>query len=375
MPPAERSAGPTHIPELDAFRGLAALGVVLFHAFPDVLFLGWSFVDLFFVISGYLITTIVLRHGNDGAFFTAFYWRRALRIWPVYYLVLVGVLAANALSTRGYATDSWWQYATFTQYLQGYWFAAPPPFVSTFSPSWSVAVEEQFYVAWPLLLSWLGPRRALPLAVGLVGVGVAGRWAGWNHNLLLSRPDGIVFGCVLAMVLADPAAVAARTRRALWWGGAVSALGVGALAIVFWGNPEPQWRPVSFTLFAAFYMCAIGLTVMHTGHRWLRVLRNPWLTRLGLVSYPLYLTHLPVMHFTPVLLARAGITSGVLLAGATWVGVFAAAIALHRFVERPALAMKSRWPYAGGVRKSRAAAERRPLPTIGPAAGLSRSAR
>ena len=348
MPPAARSPGTTHIPELDAFRGIAAVGVVLFHAFPAVFFLGWSFVDLFFVISGYLITSIVLRHGNDGAFFTAFYWRRALRIWPVYYLVLAGVLCANALSTRGYATDSWWQYVTFTQYLQGYWFAAPPPFVSAFSPSWSVAVEEQFYVVWPLLLSWLGPRRVLPLAAGLLVVGVAGRWAGWNHNLLLSRPDGIVFGCVLAMVLVDPAAVTVRTRRVLWWGGTVSALGVGVLARVFWGNPEPQWRPVSFTLVAAFYACAIGLSVVHTGYPGLHVLRHPWLKRLGLISYPLYLTHLPVMHYTPVLLARAGITSGALLTGATWVGVFAAAIALHRLVERPALAMKSRWSYAGG---------------------------
>ena len=348
MPPVARAPGTTHIPELDAFRGIAAAGVVLFHAFPAVFFLGWSFVDLFFVISGYLITSIVLRHGHDGAFFTAFYWRRALRIWPVYYLVLVGVLCANALSSRGYATDSWWQYVTFTQYVQGYWFAAPPPFVSAFSPSWSVAVEEQFYVVWPLLLWWLGPRRVLPLAAGLLGAGVAGRWAGWNHNLLLSRPDGIVFGCVLAMVLVNPAAVTGRTRRALWWGGTASALGVGVLALVSWGNPEPQWRPVSFTLVAAFYGCAIGLSVIHTGHPWLRVLRHPWLKQLGLISYPLYLTHLPMMHYTPVLLARAGITSGALLTGATWVGVFAAAIALHRLVERPALAMKSRWSYAGG---------------------------
>ena len=150
-----------------------------------------------------------------------------------------------------------------------------------------------------------------------------------------------------------PKGVAERTRRALWWGGAAGALGVGALALVSWGNPEPQWRPVSFTLVAAFYACAIGLTVVHTGHPWLHVLRHPWLTRLGLVSYPLYLTHLPVMHYTPVLLARPGITSDAVLTAATWVGVCAAAIALHRFVERPALAMKSRWSYAGDAREER----------------------
>jgi peptidoglycan/LPS O-acetylase OafA/YrhL len=354
MPPADRSAGTTHIPELDAFRGIAALGVVLFHAFPSVFFLGWSFVDLFFVISGYLITSIILRHGEDGAFFRAFYWRRGLRIWPVYYLVLVATLAANGLSSRGYPTDAWWQYATFTQNLEGYWFAEPPPFVHAFSPSWSVAVEEQFYVLWPLVLWCFGPRCVLPLGAALVGIGVAGRWAGWDHNLLLSRPDGIVFGCVLATLLFNRSAAAERMlSRSFSWGGAAAAAGVAVVATVFWRNPEPQWRTVSFTLFAALYACAIGLTVVHSGHPWLGVLRSRWLKGLGLLSYPLYLTHLPVMHYTPVLLARAGITSAALQSVATWIGIFAAAVVLHRFVERPALAMKARWPYASGPREAR----------------------
>ena len=354
MPPADRSAGTTHIPELDAFRGLAALGVVLFHAFPTVFFLGWSFVDLFFVLSGYLITSIILRHGNADSFFTAFYWRRALRIWPVYYLVLAGTMVANGMSSRGYPTDTWWQYATFTQYLQGYWFTVPPPFVSAFSPSWSVAVEEQFYVVWPLVLWWLGPRCVLPLAVGLIGVGVAGRWAGWNHNLLLSRPDGLVFGCALAALLFNRTSATERVlSRVFGWGGAAAAVGVALLATIFWRNPEPQWRPVSFTVFAAFYACVIGLTVIYSGHRWLALLRWPWLRRLGLISYPLYLAHLPVMHYVPVLMTRAGITSGALQVAATWVAVFTAAVVLHRFVERPALALKARWSYASGRREPR----------------------
>ena len=97
----------------------------------------------------------------------------------------------------------------------------------------------------------------------------------------------------------------------------------------------------------------VGLTVVHSGHPWLGLLRSPWLKGLALLSYPLYLTHLPVMHYTPVLLARAGITSGALQSVATWIGVFAAAVVLHRFVERPALAMKARWPYAPGPREPR----------------------
>ena len=112
-------------------------------------------------------------------------------------------------------------------------------------------------MVWPVVLWWLGPRRVLPLAAGPGGLGVAGRWAGWNHNLLLSRPDGIVFGCVLATLLFNRSAATQRMlSRSFSWGGAAAALCVALLAAVFWRNPEPQWRPVSFTVFAAFYACA-----------------------------------------------------------------------------------------------------------------------
>ena len=71
------------MPELDALRGLAAVGVVAYHAWPSTFFLGWSCVDLFFVLSGFLISTIILEHVAEHGFFATFYFRRALRILPV----------------------------------------------------------------------------------------------------------------------------------------------------------------------------------------------------------------------------------------------------------------------------------------------------
>src|SRR5438876_336938 len=115
--------------ELDALRGIAAVGVVLFHAYPHTFFFAWSFVDLFFVLSGYLITTIVLRHLQAPDLLKAFYYRRILRIWPVYYLTLIGVVVLNMLSTNGYPANGWLQHLTFTQNVQGYWLAAPLPFI------------------------------------------------------------------------------------------------------------------------------------------------------------------------------------------------------------------------------------------------------
>src|SRR3954466_11966508 len=103
------------IKELDALRGLAALTIVLFHVYPHQVFMGWSAVDLFFVLSGYLITSIIINNLSNKGFLTSFYSRRILRIWPVYYLTLAAVLILNAFSRTGYPTDGLFQHLTFTQ--------------------------------------------------------------------------------------------------------------------------------------------------------------------------------------------------------------------------------------------------------------------
>src|ERR1700744_3920986 len=92
------------VPELDALRGLAAVGVAAYHAYPYTFFLGWIGVDLFFVLSGFLITSIILEHAGKPGFFGTFYFRRALRILPVYYLTLFAALALNRASHAGYST-------------------------------------------------------------------------------------------------------------------------------------------------------------------------------------------------------------------------------------------------------------------------------
>src|SRR4051794_29428646 len=91
-------------PELDAVRGLAAVGVVLFHASPFNFTCGWSCVDLFFVLSGYLITTIICHQSKEKGFLRTFYLRRIYRIWPVYFLTLAAVLLLNQYSRTGYQT-------------------------------------------------------------------------------------------------------------------------------------------------------------------------------------------------------------------------------------------------------------------------------
>lgn len=168
-----------HIPELDGIRGIAILMVIGFHlvhsmpcvqqALPASISvmsrLGQSGVDLFFVLSGFLITGILLRHRLQEGALRNFWGRRVLRIFPLYYLTLITVQLFPGLRTLPVsegAGDGWlWLYLA----------NIPPTFqnIDTTLPHfWSLSVEEQFYVFWPLLVCWLSPKSLLRLCLVLI---------------------------------------------------------------------------------------------------------------------------------------------------------------------------------------------------------------
>ncbi len=145
------------VAELDALRGIAALMVLSLH-----LGLGASYavlasaVDLFFVLSGYLITRIILDHGTQTGFLARFYVRRSLRIWPIYYASILTLVLVNRWLPHRQAMDGLGNYLTYTQFIQHYWFGRPPWFSMYFAHTWTLAAEEQFYIFWPLLAVLLG---------------------------------------------------------------------------------------------------------------------------------------------------------------------------------------------------------------------------
>ncbi len=182
-------AEPSHKPELDGIRGIALLAVMLSHGGPYIdrttalskifayaMIPGWSGVELFFVLSGFLITGILLKSKKAENYFSSFYARRFLRIFPIYYFVLtVGLLAATHVS--------WWNAllpAAGKTRIAYYFYAQNWPmfwphhlFLKTngFGHFWSLAVEEQFYIVWPLVI-WLLPENAI-LTLCAVGLAVA----------------------------------------------------------------------------------------------------------------------------------------------------------------------------------------------------------
>ncbi|WP_284666444.1 acyltransferase [Myxococcus sp. SDU36] len=207
--PTEPPHLPEYLPVLDGLRGVAVLMVISYHSLTGLrsaslgsLFqVGWAGVDLFFVLSGFLITRILVQTRARGGYFRTFYARRALRIWPLYFLVLVftfGVmgrlLPALAFDTHRYA------WTTYALYLQNLWMTDFGP--APINVTWSLAIEEQFYLVWPLLVFFLrnGQLRALLWACVLLSPAarLVALWEGAApiqvYTFTLFRLDGLALG-------------------------------------------------------------------------------------------------------------------------------------------------------------------------------------
>jgi peptidoglycan/LPS O-acetylase OafA/YrhL len=351
------------IPELDALRGLAAVSIVAYHLwFLKFGFLGTA-VDLFFVMSGYLITTIILEQIERPGFLSTFYARRALRILPIYYLSLMAIVAVKLATSGPAGLDAFPYFLTYTQFLPNYWFAENPPFPSSFNHTWSLAVEEQYYLIWPPLLLLLGRRRLIPVAGTLIVLAVGARMAGFSPWILLTRCDGLALGGILAVLMSahESGRISARvTGRALVAVGlaSVAYLAVGGRMIrgLEWAWPGDGGARVGQSLrmlaINLMYLVAIGLVVLHSGRRWLAPLRDRRLTGLGQLSYGIYLYHCLVFEAVDGLSARLGISGQPAIDAMKLAASFGLAAASWRLVERPLLALKGRFAYAGGARKA-----------------------
>lgn len=340
------------VKELDSIRGLASLVIVVYHLWLIKVGVLGAAVDLFFVLSGFLITSILLNNPMSSRFLISFYARRSLRIWPIYYLSLLLLVLINSHTAEPGSLDGLSYFATFTQNVTYYWSGSAPAFIPAFRHTWSLAIEEQFYVFWPALL-WLLGRRGIPLATAtLIGLAATTRMLQFNRWILATHCDGLALGALLSYLInaSSPGASDRRPRfLAIGLGAAVFWMG-SALAVRF---ASPAWQaslliPLQslrmFSLNLAFF-ALVGLTVRHAGHPWLGILRRRELVYLGQISYGLYLYHHIIFMLWDDYFVRTGIQNhlGFDLAKATL--SFAIAALSWRFVERPILSLKDRFRY------------------------------
>ena len=334
------------IPQLDAVRGIAILVVLAhnLHGFaspPLSLFsnYGWMGVDLFFVLSGFLITGILLDSERSEGYFQNFYARRCLRIWPLYYCVLILMFVALPLARPQDALElfqrssPWWSYPLF---LQNFLVAAPAMAVGPLGVSWSLAVEELFYLVWPLCVRFLSSGRLQFAAwtVLLLSPGVRLFFLK-RHWIIYSNPfcrlDGMMAGALLAILVRKSGFERERLVKPAWIL-FMAAAGLAVLTAAY----EAMWLAFSMAVVASASFVFLAL---FSGNTWFRAfLTNRFLTFTGTISYGLYLLHkIPDDAFKRLHLKDAHPTA------AFWLAVAASyllAIASWNLLEKPFLKLK-----------------------------------
>jgi peptidoglycan/LPS O-acetylase OafA/YrhL len=375
------------LPALDGLRGVAILTVVVAHyvhnsvprgalwtwsfVVREVTAYGWSGVDLFFVLSGFLIGGIVLDNRDAPNFLRVFYARRALRILPLYWLLLAAFAASGALLAPHMApAASHWlhanahsplSYLTFGQNIETGLFSPHRPDPAWVGVTWSLAVEEHFYFVVPLTLMLL-PRRAIPWSVAAVvlitPVLRALVWARLGptsvYILTPCRVDSLLVGvlCAWAVRCARVEAMFRRNRFRLYLCAALlgGTLLVAQAAILHNGRLETFWI-VGYSIVACFYASLLLLAVTEEQGPVTTLLRSRVLQRAGVLAYGLYLFHQPTLGLAHALVHGAAPRLSSWAEAATTtaaiVCVYAVAELSWRVLEQPLIALGHRLRYGG----------------------------
>lgn len=357
-------------PELDALRFFAFLGVFIFHAAPRTmdfytaahipLWLGNLFiatfgagaygVDLFFALSAYLITSLLLRErAATGALdLRGFYVRRILRIWPLY-LAFVAFAAVMAMVIPQQQLPL--RYVIGYCLLAGNWVYVFHGLPASFAiPLWTVSIEEQFYLAWPLALRKATVQTMAAIAVGLLFL--ANVWRVWlaistapidamEYNTF-TRLDPIALGILIALFGYKLPQLSRRQRITLLCGGVATWIAVYAFSVSSNLPKFSTWRMALGHPLTALASVAILLSAMGSQNPFLR---NKLLLYLGKISYGLYVIH-EFAHFCATRLIRASTPLTVMAqsaAGLTLTILLAAAS--YRWLESPFLRLKERFAH------------------------------
>ena len=378
-PPESRAISPTdglqlstsaqRIPELDGLRGLAILMVVLCHyivrgisqygEFPRRLFrlfgLGWSGVDLFFVLSGFLIGGILLESRNSPRYFRTFYLRRVHRILPIYYVwLLIFVLFIGitlVLPRRGsIGANNLFHLPYYLVFLQNYLISKAPLEFIFFGATWSLAVEEQFYLCAPVLIRYLSLRRLIIVLVSVVVFAPALRlliclvFPKYFNLVTFAMPcraDALAYGMLAAAAFQFPEFRRYLQNRPKLIRNLFLGLFLGLLTLIHW-----LVRPtgvvvatIGYSYLAILFLSLLLFVLFSPSSLIAGLMRSNALRNLGMISYCVYIIHYPInaavhailFHAPPTIYGWKGAVATIFAAFLTWV----LAMLSWYYIEKP----------------------------------------
>jgi peptidoglycan/LPS O-acetylase OafA/YrhL len=374
------------LPALDGLRGIAILLVLVWHYFVCLLKaepgsttayalaclrLTWSGVDLFFVLSGFLIGGILLDNRHSANCFKVFYIRRICRILPLYFLLLIlfVVLLQSAPTTLSWLLKDpqpLWSYATFTQNFAiafrndwgSHWNAI----------TWSLAIEEQFYLILPFVIRYWEPRKLPRLLIGAIAAApllriLLNHWRGEGDVFLAvyvltpCRMDALLLGVFCAWIVRQKKfqefLLTDQAKKVLHASFAILLIGAAFLTIKFPGMTSYAMSAFGYSWIALLYACLLLIVVTQKRSLLHYISSNGPLQRLGVISYGIYLlhqgtlglTHGLILHQAPTIADVTGLLVTLLaLALTVSVGVLS-----YNFFERPIVAIGHSFHYQGST--------------------------
>ncbi len=294
-----------HYPALDGLRGLAFLLVFTVHAVPyvQIFRLGWVGVDLFFVLSGFLITGILIDSKFKPYYYRNFISRRALRIFPLYYffifisiLILPRVFPSIFTDFSYYLDHQTWYWLYGSNWLRSMQGDNSNKFLHHL---WSLSVEEQFYVFWPLVVFSVPTRYLVQISLILIGFAIVFRYTGsflfgfvfpFQYINTLARMDSLLIGAIIATLYRlKPILLTRLTFPVLWSSGAFL-----VMLIVYHRKLGFSDLADTFTFWDLFFGAMLVISISDTRNSVNALLNTRFFKFFGKYSYGLYVYHLPV---------------------------------------------------------------------------------